>query len=135
MRRLWCVAVASYALGCGGNDAGTESAPPEEARSGLEAPVLINSESPVRYPPELYRDSVEGTVILRLYVDETGRLWPESTRVAEGSGHAALDSAALRAVAEFRFAPALREGVPVATAFLQPVQFRQPERQQPGGGL
>lgn len=134
MKSFAFVTVAAAALACGGGNAGGEPQPPEETQSGLEPPVLINPESPVRYPSRAYRDSVEGTVILRLFVDETGKLVPESTRVAEGSGHPALDSAALRAVAEFRFAPALRQGVPVATAFLQPVQFRHPARQESGGG-
>jgi protein TonB len=95
---------------------------------------LINSESPVRYPPDLYRNQVEGTVILRLFVNESGTLLPESTRIAEGSGYAALDSAALAAVEELRFAPAQRNGEPVATAFLQPVHFQQPNREPSGGG-
>ena len=55
----------------------------------------------------------------------TGKLIPESTRVAEPSGYAALDSAALAGSAALRFAPAKRHGVAVATAFLQPVEFRQ----------
>jgi len=64
-------------------------------------------------------------VTLRLFVDSTGKLIPESTRVAEPSGYAALDSAALAGSAALRFAPAKRHGVAVATAFLQPVEFRQ----------
>src|SRR5204862_5475456 len=62
---------------------------------------------------------------LRLFVDATGKLVPESTRVAEPSGYPALDSAALAGSATLRFAPAKRHGVAVATAFLQPVEFRQ----------
>jgi TonB family protein len=64
-------------------------------------------------------------VTLRLFVDSTGKLIPESTRVAETSGYPALDSAALNGAKTLRFAPAKRHGVAVATAFLQPVEFRQ----------
>jgi len=102
--------------------------------AGFEPPVLTNPDVPVRYPPEAYADRVEGTVILRLYVDEGGILLADSTRVAEGSGVASLDSAALAAVAAMRFAPARRDGSPVATAFLQPVHFRHPESGSAGGG-
>jgi protein TonB len=59
----------------------------------------------------------------------------DSTRVVEGSGVAGLDSAALAAVALMRFAPARRDGVPVGTAFLQPVHFRQPDASGAGGGI
>jgi TonB family protein len=67
-------------------------------------------------------------VVLRLFVDSTGTLIADSTSIKEPSGHAALDSAALAAVPELRFAPALRDGIPVSTAFEQPIVF------QPSGG-
>jgi protein TonB len=97
--------------------------------------VLTNPDVPVRYPPDAFKAGVEGTVVLRLYVDDTGALLADSTRVAEGSGSPALDSAAVAGVAGMRFAPARRQGVPVATAFLQPVHFRHPGSQAAGGGL
>jgi TonB family protein len=95
-------------------------APPES-----EAPVALNPDVPIAYPPALFEQKVEGDVVLRLFVDSTGKLIPESTRVAEPSGYAALDSAAMAGATALRFAPAKRHGVAVATAFLQPVEFRQ----------
>jgi TonB family protein len=74
----------------------------------------------------LFEQRIEGEVVLRLFTDSTGRLIPESTRVAESSNYPALDSAALAGSAKLRFAPAKRRGVPVATAFLQPVEFQHP---------
>jgi protein TonB len=109
---------------CGGNG---PDANDRERSAGLEPPVLTNAEPPVRYPPQLFAQRTEGTVVLRLFVDERGRIVPDSSRVAERSGHAVLDSAALAAVPAMRFAPARRDGVPVATAFLQPVHFRHPD--------
>jgi protein TonB len=94
---------------------------------------MTNPEAPVRYPPGLFAQRTEGTVVLRLYVDDRGAVVPDSTRLAEGSGHAALDSAALAAVPAMRFAPARRDGAAVATAFLQPVHFRHPAGAGPGG--
>src|SRR5207247_10695513 len=76
----------------------------------------------------------EGDVTLRLFVDSTGKLLPESTRVAEPSGYPALDSAALAGATGLRFAPAKRHGVPVGTAFLQPVEFRQVGTTRTGRG-
>ena len=116
------------AIGCGGssqqsgaNAADSQAAPPPES----EAPVALNPDVPIAYPPTLYEQKVEADVILRLFVDSTGKLIPESTRVAEPSGYAALDSAAVAGAPALRFAPAKRHGVAVATAFLQPVEFRQ----------
>jgi TonB family protein len=92
-----------------------------------EPPVALNAEPMVQYPPTLYDQGVEGDVELRLFVDSTGRLAPESTRVTESSRNAALDSAAVRGVARLRYAPGRRHGLPVATSFLQTIEFRHPE--------
>ena len=48
---------------------------PEEApaKRGDDAPVMINPESPVEYPPALYARGIEGNVLLRLHVDSAGR--------------------------------------------------------------
>jgi TonB family protein len=98
------------------------SPPPDQ-----EPPVALNGDSPIQYPPRLYDQKVEGDVVLRLFVDSTGRLAPESSRVVDPSGYSALDSAALTGARRLRFAPARRHGLPIATTFLQPVEFRHPQ--------
>jgi TonB family protein len=125
--------MALTAAACRKGGTGGDEANGGAAQRGFEPPVITNAESPVRYPPALYEQRVEGTVVLRLYADETGAVNPDSTRIAEGSGHAALDSAALVGVSAMHFAPARLDGVPVAASFLQPVQFRHPEASGPGG--
>jgi len=112
-------------LGCGDSPPASDGAAPAVAPES-ESPVALNGDSPVGYPPALFDQRVEGDVVLRLFVDSTGRLVPESTRVAETSGYPALDSAALAGAPQLRFAPAKRRGIPVATAFLQPIEFRHP---------
>lgn len=101
---------------------------------GFDPPVATNAEPPFSYPPELYEEHVEGSVVLRLYIDETGRVIPDSTSIAEGSGYPAFDSAAVAGVGGLTFAPARRDGTPVATAFLQPVHFRMPDGPAGSGG-
>jgi TonB family protein len=91
-----------------------------------QAPVAINPVSPVEYPAPLRDQGIEGRVLLRLYADSAGKLISDSTRIAESSGYPALDSAAIAGAPELRFSPALLRGRPVAGAFLQPVQFRNP---------
>src|SRR5256886_2601358 len=124
LRSLWLVAFVLTACRGSSPESGAEAsqaAPPPES----EAPVALNPDVPIAYPVALFEQKVEGDVTLRLFVDSTGKLLPESTRVAEPSGYPALDSAALAGATTLRFAPAKRHGVPVATAFLQPVEFRQ----------
>lgn len=132
MTRALVVLMAAVVAGCGGGG-GADSGSAGDGAAGFEPPVLTNPEPPVRYPPALFARRTEGTVVLRLFVDQEGQVVPDSTRVAEGSGHAALDSAATSAVAAMRFAPARRDGAPVATAFLQPIHFRHPDGAGAGG--
>ena len=126
MRRL-ALGVVAGTFACGG------SAPPADPQSAQpgpppesEAPVALNPDVPIAYPAALFEQNIEGEVVLRLFTDSTGRLIPESTRVAESSNYPALDSAALAGSTRLRFAPAKRRGVPVATSFLQPVEFHHP---------
>ena len=126
---LLVLAIASLAAGCSAapEAPGVPSDRPAESLSSSdEPPVALNANSPVEYPAALQRERIEGTVLVRLFVDERGAVVADSTRIAESSGYPALDSAALSGAAALRFAPALRRGTPVATAFLQPVHFRTP---------
>ncbi|HLB35514.1 MAG TPA: energy transducer TonB [Gemmatimonadales bacterium] len=113
---------------CGAERPAAADAPTTSTTPAFEPPVVTNPESPVNYPPALWEQQVEGTVVLRLHLDERGNVAPDSTRVSETSGYPTLDSAALRAVPDMRFAPARRGGQPVATTFLQPVHFRHQQR-------
>jgi TonB family protein len=90
-------------------------------------PQMLNDELPFRYPVPLYVRRVQGNVMLRLYVDTSGAVVPDSTRVVEPSGYPALDSAALAGAARLRFRGARRRGVPIAVSMLFPVHFRHPE--------
>ena len=66
-------------------------------------------------------------MLLRLYVDSTGALVPDSTRVAESSGYPALDSAARRRRApSCGSRPRCRHGRPVAGAVPAAGPFPQP---------
>jgi len=103
---------------------------PPAASLENDVPVAVNSASPFQYPLDLYDQGVEGEVRLRLYVDSTGRVHPESTRVATSSGTPGLDSAAARGAAQLQFAPAHRDGRAVGMAFYQPVIFRRVEGPQ-----
>lgn len=121
---LQCLLVATLLAGCReAPPPGTSAALPTE---GDAPPVPLDATPPVAYPPELYAQGVSGTVVLRLFVTETGEVVPDSATVEESSGYAELDSAALSAAGRLRYAPALRGGQPIAALFRQPIHFRHP---------
>jgi TonB family protein len=90
-------------------------------------PAMQNSELPFKYPPELYARKVQGNVTLRIHIDTSGRVQPESTTVVGTSGYAALDSAAVQGARVLHFRPAFTNGVPLAISVLFPVYFRHPD--------
>jgi len=92
-----------------------------------EPPKVLNTDLPFRYPAALYARRAQGNVTLRLYVDTTGQVRADSTRIEESSGYAALDSAAVKGSQELRFVPAKLHGEPLAATVLFPVYFRHPE--------
>ena len=107
------------------------AAPPAEREAPIaqdEPPVALNPDPPVVYPTALMSQRVGGVVLLRIFVDSAGFVRPESTTVQESSGYPALDSAALAAGPQLRYAPALRAGNPVAGFFLQRFSFQAPRR-------
>jgi TonB family protein len=98
-----------------------------------EMPALLNAELPFRYPGVLYARKVQGNVTLKLFIDGNGRVVSDSTRIDEGSGYPALDTAALKGSEELRFVPAKLHGEAMPVSILFPVYFRHPEaRALPG---
>ncbi len=132
MRAILLISLVGVAA-CGAQGDETRGQSLDETEHGFEPPVMTNPETPVAYPVDLYERRVEASVVLRLFVTEEGVLVPESTRVVESSGYAALDSAAIAGVPAMTFAPARRRGEPVPALFLQPVHFRHPALSGPGG--
>lgn len=101
-----------------------------------ELPTPRSPQVPFRYPAALYAQKVQGNVTLRIHVDTTGTVVPDSTRIEESSGHIALDSAALLGARRLSFNPARRRGSAIAVSLLYPVYFRHPEADPlPGDSL
>lgn len=77
---------------------------------------------PPRYPVEAIRESLAGTVTLRVLVDVDGR--PIDVRIERSSGYRILDAAARKQVlAKWRFRPAMQAGRAVQAIGLIPVEF------------
>lgn len=124
------LALLAIAFGCSG-PSDTSTPPPQT--EGEQPPVAVNPESPVVYPADLYEQRVEGDVMLQLWIDPTGVVDPDSVWIAESSGYPALDSAAAHAAPLLRYAPAMRDGLPIGIRFLQPIQFRYQEGEEVDG--
>jgi TonB family protein len=73
------------------------------------------------YPPDLQEAGVEGTVLLRFWVDAQGRA--QNMNLAASSGNRRLDYAAMRAAEEVAFRPATRNGVAVGTLVEVQIHF------------
>jgi protein TonB len=86
-----------------------------------ELSVACPERTPPRYPPLSRRMGEEGTVVLRVELDEHGKVC--AARVSGSSGFTRLDDAALTAVRTWRCTPAQRDGLPVRAVALQPFKF------------
>jgi protein TonB len=82
------------------------------------APRLVRQTKP-RYPPEAFVKKVQGVVLVEFLIDSTGRV--SHPRVVRSIP--LLDEAALEAVREWVFYPALRRGQAVPTIARAPVSF------------
>ncbi|UJP05413.1 MAG: energy transducer TonB [Nitrosomonas sp.] len=92
-------------------------------------PVQLTSElavscpklAPPEYPAISRRMGEEGKLVLRVELDENGRI--AAAKVINSSGYERLDTAALTAVKNWQCNPSLRDGQPVRAVALQPFNF------------
>lgn len=103
-----------------------EPAPPAQpaaapAPRGEDRPLRLLEGAPPAYPRASLRMQQEGSVLLELSVDASGRV--VEVLVLESSGFERLDEAARRGVLDWRFEPALSDGVAVPETFRHRIQF------------
>lgn len=77
--------------------------------------------TPPSYPPVSRRLGETGKVVLRVELDEAGRV--SLAQVINSSGYKRLDEAALAAVGSWRCQPAQRDGQAVRSVAVQPFEF------------
>ena len=117
------------AAGTGGSSAGAGRGPGDEGQgTGIavsggvtRAAAVVGTPLPPAYPAKARSRGWEGRVVLEIGIDAQGGV--TSVAVAETSGRAALDEAACDAARGWSFAPALRDGRPVAGSLRVPVRF------------
>jgi protein TonB len=96
------------------------------APNANEAPVVQRSQllsmTPPVYPPRCLRLGLEGVVKIRVLVGENGV--PQEVTLSKSSGESSMDDAALKAVREWLFKPAMRNGMPVRAWVVVPIEFK-----------
>jgi TonB family protein len=86
----------------------------------LTAPVLLWKNEP-EFSEEARRAKIQGTVMLRIEIDQRGQVRNVSVTHGLGLG---LDERAIDAVRHWRFRPATRNGKPAVSSALVEVNFR-----------
>lgn len=88
-----------------------------------QAPRPIKMTRPT-YPREAFDKKIEGTVIVQILIDATGRV----VRARVIQSVPLLDAAAVRTVYQWAFSPAVKHGQPVATLAHAPIAFKIDEK-------
>lgn len=96
-----------------------------QPRVADHAPEPIARVQP-KYPATAYRNHEEGSVLVRATVDAKGV--PGEVTVVRRSGSRDLDNAALAAVRQWHFSPAMENGKAIASAVEVPVDFKLDEQ-------
>lgn len=92
------------------------------ASGNSDATIAYATATPPAYPIQALRAGVQGTVMLKVLVDPTGK--PLQVVIARSSGSRLLDDAARKHVlAAWRFHPAMRDGQAIEVWALVPVRF------------
>jgi protein TonB len=100
-----------------GNGSGTATSPMSEMDTGLMPTVRIQPS----YPEDAKRRKIEGWVRVEMTVLEDGSVADAKVREASPSG--VFDQAALRAIAQWKFRPPIRDGKPARRRAGQTLRF------------
>ena len=76
---------------------------------------------PPKYPPVAQRRGIEGSVTVRIRIDDTGRVVDAVVVASEPRG--VFDAAALQTARRYRFAPARKGGKAIASTLQQTIRF------------
>ena len=110
---------APQATGATQASSSTAKDKPTHAGGSVTAPKLIRSVDP-EYSEEAKRAKFFGTVVVHIVVDEDGN--PTHVQVAKSAGMG-LDEEAVKAVSQYKFKPATRDGKPVKVEIYIAVSF------------
>jgi TonB family protein len=87
----------------------------------VDQPATVLEQTPPDYPSVARRARLDGKILVALIVNVKGR--PEQVQLVEGT-NPIFTEAALSAVRDWRFKPALKNGQPVPFQMTLPIEFR-----------
>ncbi|MFN3861984.1 MAG: energy transducer TonB, partial [Roseateles sp.] len=97
------------------------AAPLPEPRQIAPSAVRYQKLPELHFPPLARRAGEQGTVVLRITVDASGRL--KHATVHRSSGFERIDQAALQDIRSARFVPYMEDGKPVEWQTLAPLAY------------
>ncbi len=101
----------------------TQTVEPVSPPGSTDATIAYETATPPAYPIAALRAGVQGTVLLSVLVDESGK--PVQVLIVKSSGSRELDQAARNHVlAAWRFHPAQRDGHAIQAWAQVPVEFK-----------
>lgn len=89
----------------------------------LPSPIggMASIQQNIRYPEIAKRAGIEGTVYIAVDIDEKGNV--TNTNIMQGIG-AGCDEAAIDAIKQVKFKPAIKDSIPVKYRITIPIQFK-----------
>lgn len=92
---------------------------------GTELPYLVSKPKPISYPRWAVRQEWQGKLILAVEILPNGRVG--RMKVMKSTGYRLLDRTATKAIQQWKFHPATKDGNPVLSCIQVPVEFRLQE--------
>jgi len=114
------VATAAVAYAAAGERLGLEGL---LSRFRSDLPTIRSEELPFVYPAHLWRDNIEGEVILRIHITAAGTV--DSVEMERSSDNEELDDIALRGAKQLQFHPARQGDENVDVWAMLPVRFQK----------
>lgn len=99
---------------------------PKQAKIEIQA-VLKKNQPRIVYPYEARRDSLEGTVRVKVKISKEGKV--VKADISSSSGHKILDDTALDYAYKAEFTPALSDGAPIESENMLPFKFQLKQKQ------
>ena len=90
--------------------------------NGITLPHLVSMPRAISYPRWAVRQGWQGELVLALEILENGLVGRFS--VMKSTGYSLLDKAAIKAVQDWKFSPAIKDGKPLVTCIQIPILFQ-----------
>lgn len=135
-RRAGFVAIAWLLAGSllvAGGRTSADAATPASSRSATPAvDITYKNRNPPKYPVAAIKQGEQGDVVLRVTIDAGGNVTKVAVDPAKTTAPGALQSAAIAAAVNWKFAPGIKDGHPVGGVVEIPVNFALHEWESTG---